>query len=150
MPQSFASVHLHLIFSTKHRQPFLTPPFAFRVYEYLGGTVRGSGCVPLAIGGMPDHVHLLVGMGREISIADLIKTIKAASSRWIHDTFPELGGFAWQAGYGAFSVSGNRIERVKGYIAGQAVHHRIRTFQEEYRDFLARHEIEWDERYVWD
>ena len=150
MPQSFAAVHLHIVFSTKHRQPFLTPEYTPRVHEYLGGTIRGIGCTPLAIGGMPDHVHLLVGLGREITIADLIKTIKAGSSRWIHDTFPPLSAFSWQSGYGVFAVAKDRIGGVKGYIARQEEHHREKTFQAEYREFLTAHGIEWDERYVWD
>ena len=98
MPQSFAAVHLHLVFSTKHRQPFLKPEVAPRIYEYLGGTLHGIGCAPLVIGGMPDHVHLLIGIGRDITIADTVKTTKASSSRWIHDTMPEMAAFSWQSG----------------------------------------------------
>jgi len=150
MPQSFASAHLHLVFSTKQRQPFLAPDIAPRIYEYIGGTLRGIGCAPLAINGMPDHVHLLIGMGREISIADILKTTKAASSRWVHDTIPELASFAWQSGYGAFSVSQDRVAGVRAYIERQAEHHLTKTFQVEYREFLSSHGIVWDERYLWD
>ena len=150
MPQSFAAVHLHLVFSTKHRQPFLTPSIAPRVHKYLGGTLRGIGCTPLSIGGMSDHVHLLVGMGRESSIAEISRTTKAASSRWMHDTLPDSAGFAWQSGYGAFSVGRDRLPGVRGYIERQEEHHRKQTFQDEYCEFLGVHGIVWDERYVWD
>ena len=131
MPQSFAAAHLHFVFSTKHRQPHLIPTIAPRVYEYIGGTLRGNGCAPLAIGGMPDHVHLLIGMGREVTIADVVKTTKSASSRWMHDTMPEMAGFAWQSGYGVFAVSQDRVPGVRRYIERQAEHHRAKTFQEE-------------------
>ncbi len=150
MPQSFSAVYLHIIFSTKERQPLITPDLAPRLYEYLGGVVRGNGCCLTTSGGVADHVHLLVTIDRVITIADLVRELKAASSRWIHDTFPQLGGFAWQSGYGAFSVSVSQIEVVKAYIARQAEHHKTVTFQDEYRVFLKKHGLEWDERYVWD
>jgi putative transposase len=150
MPQSFAAVHLHIVFSTKHREPSLLPEITPRLHEYLGGLIRGVKAVPVAVGGMPDHVHLLVGLGREATIADLLRDVKAGSSRWVHDTCPNLGGFAWQAGYGAFAVSRDRVPRVHRYIANQADHHKTETFQDEYRRFLRLHGIEWDERYVWD
>ena len=116
----------------------------------MGGTLRGIGCIPLIVGGMPDHIHLLIGMGREITIADVVKTTKASSSRWIHDTMPEMAGFAWQSGYGVFAVSQDRVPGVRAYIEHQEEHHRMKTFQEEYREFLEKHGIVWDERYVWD
>jgi len=116
----------------------------------MGGTLHGIGCIPLIVSGMPDHVHLLIGMGREISIADVVKTAKASSSRWIHDTMPAMAAFAWQAGYGAFAVSHDRVPRVREYIEHQEDHHRHKTFQEEYREFLTAHGIAPDERYVWD
>ncbi|HVK16661.1 MAG TPA: IS200/IS605 family transposase [Fimbriiglobus sp.] len=150
MPQSFAAVHLHIIFSTKNREPLIGADLAPRLYEYLAGTARGNKCRLTEAGGVADHVHLLVSLGREITIADLVRELKAGSSRWIHDTFPDLRGFAWQSGYGAFSVSVGRLGGVKAYIANQADHHRAKTFQEEYREFLSKHGIEWDERYVWD
>ena len=99
---------------------------------------------------MPDHVHLLVSLSLELSIAETVRLVKANSSKWIHGTFPDRRHFAWQAGYGAFSVSFSNIPDVKTYIARQADHHRVLTFQDELREFLRRHEIEWDERYVWD
>ena len=93
----------------------------------------------MAAGGMPDHVHLLISVGRQMSVADLVRTIKANTSGWIHETFANQGGFAWQNGYGAFSVSLSNIEAVKQYIANQAEHHRTKSFQEEYVEFLRRH-----------
>ncbi len=150
MPQSFAAVYLHVVFSTKNRESLIAPDLAPRLYEYLSGVARGNGCRLAGSGGVADHVHLLVSLGREIAIADLVRELKAGSSRWVHDTFPGLSGFAWQSGYGAFSVSVGRIAGVKTYIANQEEHHKTRTFQEEYREFLRKHGIEWDERYVWD
>src|SRR5687767_3842947 len=99
---------------------------------------------------MPDHVHLLVSMGRETCVADLVRLVKSNSSKWLHDTQPDLAHFAWQAGYGAFSVSHSQLEVVRHYIENQAEHHRQTTFQDEYRTFLRKHGIEWDERFVWD
>ncbi len=150
MPQSFGSLHFHLVFSTKNRQPLIDAELQPRLYQYIGGILRTEKSVLLAAGGMPDHVHLLVSLSRELSIAETVRLVKANSSKWIHGTFPECQQFAWQAGYGAFSVSFSNLPEVKNYIARQAEHHRVRTFQDEYRDFLRRHQLEWDERYVWD
>ncbi|MFO0956535.1 MAG: transposase [Isosphaeraceae bacterium] len=126
------------------------PTLQARLYDYLGGILRIEGSPLLAAGGMPDHVHLLVSLGRSMAIADLLRIIKANSSRWVHGEFPTPMGFAWQAGYAAFSVSASNRGRVEEYIQGQAEHHRTVTFQDEYRAFLRRHGIAFDERYVWD
>ena len=112
--------------------------------------VSGLAGLPQGVGGVTDHVHLLVGLNKELAIAETLRTVKAGSSRWVHDTFAEQRSFAWQAGYGAFSVSYSHLGRVKAYIAGQAEHHRKRTFQEEFVLFLRRHGVEYDERYLWD
>jgi REP element-mobilizing transposase RayT len=104
----------------------------------------------VAAGGMPDHVHLLVSLDRQVSIAETVRDIKANSSGWVHETFPGLSHFAWQAGYGAFAVSYSHMDRVKAYLAHQAEHHRRMTFQEEFITFLKRHGFEYDERFVWD
>jgi REP element-mobilizing transposase RayT len=150
MPQSLASLHVHLVFSTKNRQPWLTGPLARQTYDYIGGTLRGNKCALIDAGGMPDHVHLLVSLGREWSTSAVVRLVKSNSSRWIHDTFPQLQLFAWQAGYGAFAVSFSKIPNVRAYIANQVNHHAKETFQDEFRGFLRKHEIEWDEQYVWD
>ena len=150
MPQSFASLHCHIVFSTKNRLPSIDGEWQARLYEYIGGILRKEKCVLSAAGGMPDHVHLLVSLSREIAVADLVRLIKANSSKWVHETFPTSRAFAWQAGYGAFSVSHSNRDAVKKYIAGQAAHHRVRTFQEEFIEFLKRHDIEYDEKYIWE
>jgi REP element-mobilizing transposase RayT len=148
MPQSFASLHCHIIFSTKGRRPQISPEFQPRLFEYIGGIARNQSSVLIGAGGMPDHVHLLVSLGRTISVADMVRFIKSNSSGWMHD----LGerDFQWQDGYGAFAVSYSSTDQVKHYLANQAEHHRVRTFQDEFREFLRRHGLSWDERYVWD
>lgn len=150
MPSSYACLRYHLIWSTKHREPLLTDPICDRLYQYIGGILRNKDGVLLAAGGMPNHVHLLTGISKQQAVADAVRDIKANSSAWIHETFPELRAFAWQTGYGAFTVSYSNVESVKQYIANQAEHHRARTFQEEFVKFLKRHEIEYDERYLWE
>jgi len=150
MPQSFASIHLHIVFSTKNREAWLTGSFAEETYKYIGGTLRKNGCVLVSAGGMPDHVHLLVSMSREVSAAQIVRNVKSNSSRWIHETFAEQSTFAWQAGYGAFAVSYPNLTSVRDYIANQKSHHTKETYKDEFRSFLLRHAIEWDEKYVWD
>ena len=150
MPQSLSSLHVHIVFSTKHREPFIAPDLAPRLYGYIGGIARGADSPLVVAGGTADHIHLLVSLGRRTCVADLVRDLKANSSGWVHDNFPEKASFAWQAGYGAFAVSKSNVETVKAYIARQEEHHKKRTFQDEFREFLRVHEIEWDERYLWD
>lgn len=150
MPQSLVSLHVHIIFSTKNRTPTILPAWEPRLYEYIGGILRAEKNCLIAAGGMPDHVHLLVSLGRELSIADTVRLVKSNSSKWLHESFPDSRDFAWQAGYGAFAVSFSNLGQVKGYIDHQAEHHRVRSYQDEFREFLKRHQIEYDERYVWD
>ena len=150
MPQSLASVYLHVVFSLKNRAPFITPDLARRLHQYLAATALGNGTKALDIGGMPDHIHLLLSFGREVTIADTVKTLKAGSSRWVHDTFSSRHEFAWQNGYGVFSVGYPELGAVRAYITGQEEHHRQTTFQDEYRELLRRHGMEWDDRFVWD
>jgi REP element-mobilizing transposase RayT len=150
MPQSFACLHHHLIFSTKGRSPLLVDDLPDRLYAYVGGIMRNENGTLAAAGGMPDHVHLLISLSRESSVSDVLRHIKGSSSRWIHETIPDLRGFAWQSGYAAFAVSYSQLEDVKHYIATQANHHRTVTFQEEFRAFLRRHDLAFDERYLWD
>jgi REP element-mobilizing transposase RayT len=151
MPQSFVSLHHHLVFSTKDRAPLLSAEVQSRLFDYIGGILRAERSALVAAGGMPDHVHLLVSLDKQLSISEALRIIKAGSSRWVHDTFPDsLSGFAWQAGYGAFAVSYSHLDRVNAYLSRQAEHHRRITFQHEFLAFLQRHGIEYDERYVWD
>jgi putative transposase len=150
MPQSFVCMHCHIIFSMKNREPLISPVVAPRLYEYIGGIVRNAKSKLAAAGGVADHVHLMVSLGKQEALADAVRNIKSNSSRWIHEAFSSLRGFAWQAGYGAFAVSYSNLDEVKGYIANQHKHHRVRTFQEEFLALLKRHGIEYDERYIWD
>ena len=150
MPSSYTCLRYHLIWSTKHRQPLISEDIRDRLFQYIGGIIRDDGGKLLAAGGMPDHVHLLADIGKQQSVVDAVRDIKANSSGWIHKTFPQYQSFAWQTGYGAFTVSYSSVEAVKNYIANQAEHHRQRTFQEEFVEFLQRHGIEYDERYLWE
>src|SRR4051812_15381009 len=130
MPQSFAAVQVHLVFSTKNRVACITPDLAPDLYGYIHGIVAGESGMLLAAGGVADHVHLLVTLGRETSIAQLVRLVKCNSSKWVHDTYPAHAGFAWQNGYGAFSVSRSHRDLVEHYIATQAEHHAKATFQD--------------------
>ncbi len=151
MPQSLANVLIHAIFSTKHRQPFLKKTQdRDAMTGYLVGTLQNIKCPSLIVGVVSDHVHILCNLSRTLSIAQLIEEIKTSSSAWIKNQGPHLEEFHWQNGYGAFSVSQSNAPEVKRYIENQEEHHRTRTFQEEFRLFLERHGIAYDERYVWD
>src|SRR4051812_45462618 len=122
MPQSLVCLPIHFVFSTKGREPLIREEWAARLYDYIGGIARAEKCLLLAAGGMPDHVHLLISLGRTIALADLMRLVKANSSKWIHETFPGQP-FAWQNGYGAFAVGHDRVDVVRTYIARQAEHH---------------------------
>ena len=150
MPQSFVSLNYHLIFSTKGREPLIDTQLQARLFEYLNGLLRAEGSQLIVAGGMPDHIHCLVSLHQKIAVADALRIIKSSSSKWIHETFPDQRGFAWQAGYGAFTVSASNVSKVENYIRNQAEHHRLRTFQDEYLAFLRRHRIAFEERYLWD
>ena len=150
MPQSFGALYFHLVFSTKNRLPLITPQIQPRLFEYVGGILAQRKSVLLAAGGIADHVHLLVSLSREACIADTLRDIKSISSGWVHDEFPRSSDFAWQSGYAAFSVSHSNLDSVRAYLASQAQHHRGKTFKEEYLEFLKRHDMQYDERYVWD
>jgi REP element-mobilizing transposase RayT len=150
MPQSHAALYCHFVFSTKDREPYIEPAIRDDLYAVMGGIVRERQSVLVSAGGIADHVHLLVSLSREWAVCDLVRDIKANSSHWVHEKYPEKAFFAWQAGYGVFSVSVSQLPTVKNYIARQEEHHRTLTFQDEYRKFLKKHGIEYDERYVWD
>ena len=151
MPQSLSNVLLHVVYSTKHRTPFLRRPEVRDVMTgYLVGTLRNIKCPAVLVGVVEDHVHILCNLHRTVSIATLAEEVKTSSSSRIKEEGPQLKDFHWQNGYGAFSVSQSNVEEVKAYIANQDDHHRQRTFQDEYRLLLQRHGIEFDERYVWD
>jgi REP element-mobilizing transposase RayT len=150
MPQSFTCLHYHLVFSTKRRTRIISREMQPRLYEYLAGTIRRLGGIPIQIGGTDDHIHLLVTLNQKITIADFMRDLKASSSGWVHDTFPGAESFGWQPGYGAFSVSHSSVDAVKTYIAIQEEHHRTLSFQDEFRALLRKHAIEFDEKYLWD
>jgi REP element-mobilizing transposase RayT len=137
------------VFSTRGREPWIRGEWDSRLYAYVGGIAHAEKCQLLAAGGMPDHVHFLISMARTIAVADLMRLIKANSSKWIHETFSGQP-FAWQNGYGAFAVGHDQVDSVRAYIARQAEHHARHSYQEEYRTLLAEHGLEWDENYVWD
>ena len=150
MPQSLASINVYVVFSTKNRQPLIGADWSDDLYVYMSATIEPTRSVLLCAGGTADHVHLLVSMGRETSVTELVRLMKSNSSGWVHEKHPSLELFAWQAGYAALSVSYSQLKRVKAYIRDQAKHHRKVSFQDELRALLRKHEIEWDERYIWD
>ena len=150
MPQSLAHVLVHLIFSTKNREPILAPGLRTELFPYLSGVLNHDGCPSLRVGGVTDHVHLLFGLSRTRAIAGVVENVKTSSSKWIKTRDPALGHFHWQAGYAAFSVSQSAVEAVRDYVRRQPEHHAEQSFQDEFRDWLRRYELEWDERYVWD
>ena len=147
MASTFTNLLYHLVFSTKERAPLITEGLRDRLYAYTGGIVRDEGGALLAVGGMPDHVHLLARFKADSSVAEMVRRIKANSSRWIHQ---ELGSrsFAWQSGYGAFSVSESQKASVRRYIETQQEHHTRLSFQAELITLLKRHQIAYDERYL--
>jgi len=150
MPQSLSKVILHIIFSTRNREPWLDPNVRPRMHAYLATICRDLGAEVVRVGGVADHVHIITTLPRTVSQADLIEKIKKTSSKWIKALDPRYRHFFWQRGYGAFSVSPSQLDAVVQYVETQPEHHRIRTFQEEYRELLRRHDLDFDERYVWD
>ena len=151
MPQSLVQVYLHLIWSTKHRAPFLKDP-ALRVemHKYLGGACNGIGCPVLQVGGVEDHVHVLCRQGKSLTIPEILAELKRESSKWAKLRDPSLRDFYWQDGYGAFSYSRSQIDVVCEYVLNQEEHHKKQTFQEEYLNFLEKFAVLYDERYLFD
>lgn len=151
MPQSLAQVYLHLVFSTKHRRPFLQKrDVRDKVHAYLTGICRNLECPSLIIGGVEDHVHILCTLSRKIAISELLRELKRDSSKRAKELGPGLAEFEWQAGYGAFSISPSHVESLRAYIRNQEEHHRTETFQDELRRLLKKYNVPYDERYVWD
>jgi REP element-mobilizing transposase RayT len=151
VPQSLSNVLVHVVFSTKHRHPYLaTPELRGKVAGYMVGILRNIHCPSLLIGDTEDHVHILCNLHRTIPIARLVEDVKPNSSIRIKEEGAALRDFHWQNGYGVFSVSQSNVEQVKAYIAAQEKHHRQRSFQDEFRLMPERHGIQYDERYVWD
>ena len=151
MSQSLAKILLHVVFSTKDRRPLLRDrALREEMHRYLGGILSELDCLPIIVGGVEDHVHLLCTLSRTCAPAEMVKEVKRSSSLWIKTRAPELADFAWQSGYGVFSIGFSQIEEVRRYIAGQEDHHRKLTFQDEFRRLLQRYEVSFDEAYVWD
>ena len=150
MSHSFHQNFAHIVFSTKERQRTIAAELESRLHAYLGGIVREQGGVPLRINGTDDHVHILARTPKTVADSDFMRSLKTNSSKWIHETFPQRRGFAWQVGYGWFSVSKSAVPKVETYIDNQKEHHRTMTFQEEFIQLLKKHGIEYDERYLWD
>jgi REP element-mobilizing transposase RayT len=150
MPQSLSSILVHLIFSTRKRQPLITKTIENELHKYLGGIFRNCQCPSLLIGGEKDHIHALISLSRVYSVAKLVEEVKSSSSKWIKGKGSEFQHFQWQTGYGAFSIGQSDIEAVKHYIANQKKHHRQYSFQDEFREICREFNVEIDERYVWD
>ena len=150
MPQSLVKNYIHIVFSTKNRHPFIDQSIKDELHAYLGGICKELGCPVLAVGGVEDHVHILCMLSRNIALSELVGKVKANSSKWIKTKGEQYATFYWQNGYGGFSVNPTETEVVIKYIQNQEEHHKKRTFKEEYRLFLKKYKIEYDERYVWD
>ncbi len=150
MPQSLAQILVHLVFSTKNREPSLADDIRDELHAYIGGIVENQQGTLLRSGSVADHIHLLIAHPRTCAPSDLVKEIKTGSSKWLKTKSPRYGDFHWQSGYGIFSISPTHRPAVEQYIGNQAEHHRKVTFQEEYRQILNKYGIQFDERYVWD
>lgn len=149
MADTYRSITIHYVFSTKQRLPLITGELVDRLPRFIGGILRKYGVKALCIGGTADHMHILASLPTDISISKVAQVAKAGSSKWIHETFPDRRTFSWQEGYGAFSVSVSHVPETVAYIGNQQEHHRRKTFQEEYVTFLRKHEIDYDERNLW-
>ncbi len=151
MPQSLSRVLIHTIFSTKNRKPYFKEAgFRGQLHSYLGGTAGRLGCQPLRTGGVSDHIHLLTTLSRTVTIAEFVKELKRVSTGWIQQQRGTYRNFRWQSGYAVFSVSESKVAEVVRYIDSQEEHHKSVTFEEEFRELLRRHGVEFDERFVWD
>ncbi len=146
---SFTRLTYHIVFATKYRKRTITEEIQERLYEYIGGTLRGKKGHLIEIGGVEDHVHLLAGLSPSLAVSDVIRDIKANSSKWMTEE-RQVTGFEWQKGYGAFTVSYDRIDAIRKYIQNQKAHHKTKTFQEEYIDFLQRHGLEFRTEYLFE
>ncbi|MCK9399057.1 MAG: IS200/IS605 family transposase [Bacteroidales bacterium] len=149
MANSFISMNIHYVFSTKNREKFIEKELQQRLWPYMGGIAKQNNIIAHSIGGTEDHAHLLLSLPGSISPSKAIQLIKSGSSKWIHESFPDKSGFYWQTGYAAFSVSISNIDRIIKYIQNQEKHHKTVTFQQEYLAFLKNSGIDYDERHIW-
>lgn len=148
MANTYTSLQYHVVFSTKKREYWLTEDVCARLWPYLGGIARENGMKALEVGGVADHVHMLIAVPPTLSLPKAMQLLKGASSRWVHENYPTLDAFGWQDGYGAFTVSESQIQTVRNYISNQPEHHRVTAFAEEYEEFLKKHGIEFEKRYL--
>ena len=146
---SLTNLLYHIVFSTKDRHPLITNAIEQRLYEYLGGIIRGQRGIALEINGIPDHVHILAKLSQNRAVADVLRDLKADSSGWVHKNFPLARHFGWQVGYAAFTVSESQVTRVRQHIRNQKQHHKKISFQEELISLLKAHKIQFDEKYLW-
>ena len=150
MAGTYTKLYYHIVFSTKNRKEFIKSAIEDQLHKYIAGIVRGIGGNGIEINGMPDHVHILAIMPPKIALSNALRDIKANSSRWVHESFPELAKFGWQDGFAAFTVSKSQVDPVRQYIRDQKSHHRQSDYKHELVGLLEKHEIEYDERYIWD
>ena len=151
LSQSLSAVYIHLVFSTKERAPFLVDPeLRIETHAFLAGSSKTLGCPAVIVGGVADHVHILARFGRDIKQKEWVKELKRTSNLWLKKQDSSLSRFQWQAGYADFSVSVSKLEQVKSYIARQEQHHKKQNYQDEVRAMLDKHQVEYDERYLWD
>jgi REP element-mobilizing transposase RayT len=150
MPQSLANIYIHLIFSTSDRQPLLTDDIRPSLHSYLGQVGKTLECPLILVNSVEDHVHILHRLSRTVTISDAVKEFKTATSKWLKSQSPDLANFSWQSGYGAFSVSESNLDSVTAYIQNQREHHRTKSFQDEFREFLKKNKLSFDEQYLWD
>ena len=150
MAQSLVKNYIHIVFSTKHRQPLIDQPIENELFSYLGGICKNLECQPIIVGGYEDHIHILCLLSRKISLAKMLEEVKSHSSKWMKTKGACYKNFYWQDGYGAFSVNPKEVDIVVKYISTQREHHTNKTFQKEFLQFLAKYQVEFDERYLWD
>lgn len=149
MGQSLVQNYIHIVFSTKHRQTLIHPPVEQELHSYLGGICNRLECQSIIVGGYTDHIHILCKLSKKIALMKLVEEVKSHSSKWIKTKGNDYNNFYWQDGYGAFSVNSSEVDKVISYISNQHVHHSNNNFQNEYRSFLKKYQVEYDERYVW-
>jgi REP-associated tyrosine transposase len=147
MAQTYTRLLYHIVFSTKNREPWIDAVWREELHAYMGGIVRNRKGELLAAGGIPDHIHLLLRLAADRSISDVVRDIKSNSSGWLHDR--GVRPFAWQDGYGAFTLSPSAIPSVTAYINNQLEHHRRESFRDEFLVMLHEHEVEYEEKYLW-
>jgi putative transposase len=150
MAQTFTRILLHVVFSTKNRIPMIDPEIESELYAYIGGVCRNHASPLLAAGGTDNHIHLLISQSKNVALSHLVMDVKKDSSKWLKTKIPRLSAFHWQDGYGGFSIGESGVEALTAYITRQKEHHKLRTFEEEFLDLLARYGIEYDPKLIWD